>query len=78
MDQQSVIADIENRARCAGISIRSACERAGVHPTTFSRWKKTRQNPDPAGASLISIGKIYTAIDELIAERAGHRKAVAA
>lgn len=78
MDQQSVIADIEDRAHRAGVSIRSVCDRAGVHPTTFSRWKLTKHNPTPAGASLISVGKIYAALDELVAERRRPRKAVAA
>ena len=78
MDQQSVIADIEDRARRAGVSIRVVCERAGVHPTTFSRWKLTELNPEPAGASLISIGKIYSALEEIVAERRRARKAVAA
>ena len=78
MDQQSVIADIEQRASRAGISIRSLCDRAGVHPTTFSRWKESEQNPHPSGASLISVGKIYAALEEAKAERRSHRKAVAA
>lgn len=80
MNQETVIADIERRARNAGISIREVCIRAGVHPTTFSRWKRSEKNPEPMGASLHAIGDIYSAIDQLISERARkpRRKAVAA
>lgn len=63
MNQESVIADIEWRARKAGVSIREVCSRAGVHNTTFSRWKKSERNPDPMGASLLAIGRLYSALE---------------
>jgi transcriptional regulator with XRE-family HTH domain len=79
MDQESVISDIERRAQRAGLSIRLLCERADVHPTTFSRWKRTERNPDPMGASLLAIGRLYDALDTIAAEQSGAaRKAVRA
>ena len=65
MDQQTVIADIESRAREAAVSIRRVCIEAGVHPTTFSRWKKSDRNPDPQGANLKLIGQLYEAIERI-------------
>lgn len=65
MDQEAVIADIENRAREAAVSIRRVCIEAGVHPTTFSRWKKSERNPDPQGANLKLVGQLYDAIERL-------------
>lgn len=65
MDQEAVIADIESRAWQAGVSIRRVCTLAGVHPTTFSRWKKSERNPDPIGANLKTIQQLYAALDSL-------------
>lgn len=65
MDQESVIADIEHRARQAAVTIRQVCIEAGVHPTTFSRWKKSERNPDPQGANLKLVGQLYEALDRL-------------
>jgi hypothetical protein len=65
MDQEAVIADIESKAWEAGVSIRRVCTLAGVHPTTFSRWKKSERNPDPIGANLKTIRQLYAALDEL-------------
>lgn len=80
MNQDTVIADIERKAGNAGLTIREVCIRAEVHPTTFSRWKRSEKNPEPMGASLLAIGRIYAAIDELARERSRktRRKAVAA
>jgi len=76
MNQESVIADIEHRAWSLGISIRALCQRAGVHPTTFSRWKRSERNPEPLGATLHSIGKLYAALDHF--ETKGRRRRAAA
>ena len=62
MDQQTVISDLEARAEAAGVSIRQVCLRAGIHPTTFSRWKVSERNPDPTGATLQSLGKLDGAL----------------
>lgn len=80
MDQQAVIADIEQRAYEERVSIRYVCQRAGVHPTTFSRWKKSDDNADPMGANFASLQKIWAALDDIAAEnkRRRARKAVAA
>ena len=72
MNQETVIADIEARARRAGVPVKMLCDRAGVNPTTFSRWKKTERNPVPCGASLLSIGKLYDALDQV--ERTSRRR----
>ena len=55
MDQQAIIAGIEARAKALGLPIAELCRRAGVHPTTFSRWKLSEKNPNPIGASLKSL-----------------------
>lgn len=82
MDQQSIVSDIERRARRAGVSIKAVCLRASVNPTTFSRWKPTARNPEPMGATLVSIGKLYEALDaierEAVSQRRRSRRAVAA
>ncbi len=75
MNQDSVIADIEERAQDAGVSIRALCLRAKVHPTTFSRWKRSERNPDPMGASLLAIGRIYAVLAAVEAEKANRRRA---
>lgn len=79
MNQESIIADIEDRAWRVGISINALCKRAGVHPTTFSRWKKSPRNPEPIGATLHSIGKLFAALEAAEAQTSRRRgKAVAA
>lgn len=70
MNQEAIIADIEDRARASGVSIATVCKRAGVHPTTFSRWKKSQRNPEPISANLGSIEKLYAVLKDLAAQRA--------
>lgn len=65
MDQQDIINRLEARAKKLGVSISQLCKGAGVHPTTFSRWKLSEGNPDPVGANLKSL----TAIDAALTER---------
>ena len=65
MDQQTIIAQLEARAKALGIPMSQVCEDAGVHPTTFSRWKVSERNPEPVGASLKSL----TAIDAALTAR---------
>ena len=62
MDQQTIIAQLEARAKAAGLSIKEACRAANVHPTTFSRWKLSDRNTDPVGASLKSLAALDAAI----------------
>lgn len=73
MDQESVIADIELRAHRAGVSMNRVCQRAGINPTTFSRWKKSVRNPEPIGATLRSIRKLHDALSALEAEASRRR-----
>lgn len=63
MDQQDIIATIEDRAGKLGLSISEVCQEAGVHPTTFSRWKKSEKNPQPIGATLKSLSAITDVLD---------------
>jgi transposase-like protein len=71
MDQQDIIAGIEERAAKLQLSISEVCQEAGVHPTTFSRWKKSEKNPQPIGATLRSL----SAITEVLDRREGDREA---
>lgn len=64
MEQQDIIAGLEARAKAVGLTISKVCSDAGVHPTTFSRWKRSEKNPNPVGASLRSL----TAIDAEISK----------
>ena len=68
MDQQTIIADLEARARKAGLTIGEACTLADLHPTTFSRWKLSDKNPKPVGANLGSLTRLQAVI--VTAERA--------
>lgn len=72
MDQQTIIADFEARAAAIGTTMSAICDRAGVHRTTFSRWKKSERNPDPIGANLETLGKLGAALDEAEAEAEAH------
>jgi len=64
MDQQQIIADIEARAKAVGLTIGEACNRADLHPTTFSRWKLSEKNPKPVGANLASISRLRDVIEQ--------------
>lgn len=65
MDQQEIIAEIENRAAKLGVPISKVCEQARVHPTTFSRWKLTEKNPRPVGATIKSLHALTSTLDDL-------------
>lgn len=62
MDQQAILAALEARAKVLGLPIAEACRRAGIHPTTFSRWKLSEKNPDPKGATINSVGRLEKVI----------------
>ncbi|HEX8414799.1 MAG TPA: hypothetical protein VF637_13065 [Sphingomicrobium sp.] len=62
MDQQQIIADLEARAKAAGLTMGEACTRANLHPTTFSRWKLSEKNPEPVGATLSSLNRLQNVI----------------
>lgn len=75
MDQESIVTDIEQRAWRIGVSIDAVCRKAGVAPSTFSRWKPTEKNPEPISATLRSIGKMYDALALIESERPRPRRA---
>lgn len=82
MEQQSIVRDIERRAKASRISIAELCRRAGISRDTFFKWRKTPQRPNPPGANLHSIEALYRELDKIEAEDvkrlAGRGKAVAA
>lgn len=65
MDQQDIIRAIEDRAAKLNVSMGEVCQKAGVHPTTFSRWKKSDKNPQPIGATIKSLSAITAELDRL-------------
>lgn len=70
MEQQTVIRDIEKRAKAARVPIAELCRRAGIHPVTFFKWRKGPKNPDPSGANLHSIEALYRELDKIDADDA--------
>ena len=70
MNQQSIIRDIETRARERRISISALCRRAGIHPDTFRNWRKTPGNPEPVGANLHLVERLYAELRKIDAEDA--------
>lgn len=74
MDQQQTVADIEHRAWEERVSINFLCQKAGIYPSTFWRWKKTEKNPDPVEPNMASIRKLYSALDTIAAENKRRRK----
>lgn len=70
MDQQDIIAEIERRAKAVSVPISDLCAEAGIHPTTFSRWKLSEKNPDPIGATLKSLSALTAELDRLEARQA--------
>jgi hypothetical protein len=69
MDQQDIVASIEERAAKLKLSINDLCLEAGVHPTTFSRWKLSEKNPQPIGATIKSLSALTEVLDRLEAVR---------
>ena len=70
MDQQTIVAEIEDRAKALGLPMSEVCKLADVHPTTFSRWKLSEKNPDPIGANIKSLAAIDEALRKAEALRA--------
>lgn len=68
MDQQSIVSDIQQRAKASRISIAALCRRAGIHPDTFFKWRKSPKNPEPVGANLHSIEALYRELNKIDAE----------
>lgn len=78
MDQQAIIADIEARAQRVGLSISELCRKADVHPTTFSRWKRSDKNPQPVGATIATLSKLQGVLDDEAARQTPSSEAEAA
>jgi len=70
MEQQQIIKTIQARAKAHGLRIGHLCDRAGVHRTSFSRWKQSRCNPNPSSPKLESITKLTRVLDALDAAKA--------
>lgn len=64
MEQQQIIGQYEARAAALGLSIAELCKAAGVHPTTFSRWKASARNPQPVGMTFSKMSAIERALAE--------------
>ena len=69
MDQQDIIAKIEERAARLKLPIGDLCRQANVHPTTFSRWKLSEKNPVPIGATIKSLCALTEVLDRLEGDR---------
>lgn len=81
MNQQTIVLDIKAKAAERRVSIAELCRRAQIHPDTFANWQKTKRNPDPVGANLHSIERLYREIEKIDAQDAARLaagKAVAA
>jgi len=73
MDPQETVSRIEQRADEVRVSITYICQRAGVHPTTFFRWKRTPKNPDPVMPNSRTLQKIDAALTEIESEYRSRR-----
>jgi len=58
MNQKDIILAWEQRAKAAGIPIRDVCQKAGISPSTFSRWKAE----PPTSITMRSAQKIDDAL----------------
>ncbi|WP_319519846.1 helix-turn-helix transcriptional regulator [uncultured Martelella sp.] len=59
-----MFSEIEKRRAAAGISQADLCQRAGVHPTTYTARKANRRT-----VSERTLQKLKTALDEMVSER---------
>jgi sulfate adenylyltransferase subunit 2 len=62
--QKSPVNDLFARAKRSNVAMAAICERAGVAPSTPSRWRK-----NPETANIGTVQKLDTALSELIAEQ---------
>lgn len=58
MDAQAMAADLETRAKAAGLNITKVCEQANVARSTFTRWKRGDTAPN-----LATYNKLVEIID---------------
>lgn len=64
MDSKTIAAQLEARANSVGVPIYSVCERAGIAPSTFYRWREG----GPYTSTKVSA--ISSMLDTLEQERA--------
>lgn len=62
MEQSQIIEEWEAKAKALKLSIAAVCREAGVHVTTFSRWK---HDPDRFSMSFSSMNKMNRAFESL-------------
>ena len=63
---ESIVAEIDDLAALTGVSIYAACIRAGVKPSTVSRWRSGEHEP-----SIRTYRRLREAFHELARERRG-------
>jgi hypothetical protein len=61
--QQQLIDEYVARATRLGLTIGDICTAAGVHRTTFSRWRLSARNPKPLDAKISSLSKIHEVLE---------------
>lgn len=61
---QDPLALLFERATDAGVSMMAICDRAGVAPTTPSRWKHKKASP-----SLSKLMELHSALDAILSDR---------
>lgn len=64
MNQQSIIADLEARAKAIGVPMGDLCREAGVAPSTVSRWKAD----PPIGMTFKTLERLQVAAARLEAK----------
>ena len=76
MEPQSIIRDIEERAKSRRVTIPALCQRARLSLSTFNRWKNGETTPN-----LRSIKRLEAVLAEIDAEdraRLSKKRGVAA
>jgi len=64
MQTTDPIAAFFERARTSRVPMSHICDRAGVDPTTPSRWKRKKN-----GATVEAVNKLETALNAILNER---------
>lgn len=64
MEQDDPLETLFSRARQYGVPISAICQRAGIDPTTPSRWKRGKN-----GANYRKLAQMRRALAEIIEER---------
>ena len=59
MDTLEVVADLEQRAQSAGLTVGELCRRAKIAPITFRRWRNKEASPN-----LSTLDKLQAVLAE--------------